>query len=411
MNTDILKNATILIVDDQPDHLKLLATILQQCGTTILSAISGDLALNIVKKQAPDLILLDIIMPGMSGFEVCQKLKAEPETKHIPIIFISSLKSTESVIQGFKIGGADYITKPFQPDEVLARISTHLTIRRETQQRIRAQKALSESEESYRSLVNVSPTGIVVHRENEIIYINPRANKILGGKSDHDFIGKSFLQFIHPDYHDIVRKRTAQLSNQQRFAGFIEIKLINLAGQVLEIEIAASKMHYQGESVYQRVFNDITHRKTLERKLNLIEDQIKATLSQRQQKEIFDQLERQLQELEKLSWNLANEKEINQIRMCIKDLSMIHQSLRFKPEQDEINMYGFLIQLIHSYPSLTRMEINICSLIRLNLTSDEIAAVNHISKRTVDNHRYHIHLKMNLTNGQKISTVLAAIPV
>ncbi len=121
---------SIQIVDDKPENLALLSTVLAQQGYEIRTAISGDLALKSVLAYPPDLILLDIMMPGMSGYEVCQLLKANEDTHDIPVIFLSALGEVLDKVKAFSVGGVDYITKPFQTDEVLARIETHLSLRK-----------------------------------------------------------------------------------------------------------------------------------------------------------------------------------------------------------------------------------------------------------------------------------------
>ena len=120
----------ILIVDDTPDNIRFLSTILLEQGYTVRKAINGRMALTAAKTVLPDLILLDINMPGMSGYEVCEKLKQDGQTHSIPIIFLSALDEVEDKIRAFQTGGADYITKPFQLEEVLVRIQNQLTIRR-----------------------------------------------------------------------------------------------------------------------------------------------------------------------------------------------------------------------------------------------------------------------------------------
>jgi sigma-B regulation protein RsbU (phosphoserine phosphatase) len=122
--------ADLLIVDDKPANLRLLAAMLVEHGHKVRSAINGPLALTAAQAAPPDMILLDINMPGMNGFEVCDHLKADDRTRDIPVIFISALDETADKVNAFKIGGVDYITKPFQLQEVLARVETHLALRR-----------------------------------------------------------------------------------------------------------------------------------------------------------------------------------------------------------------------------------------------------------------------------------------
>ncbi len=119
---------SILIADDQPANLQVLMHTLERFGCNLLVAKSGESALAIARKAHPDLILLDIMMPGIDGFEVCRRLKADPGTRKIPVIFLSALDETEDKVRGLELGAVDYIAKPFQPEEVIARVNTHLTI-------------------------------------------------------------------------------------------------------------------------------------------------------------------------------------------------------------------------------------------------------------------------------------------
>jgi len=120
----------ILIVDDNPSNLSVLVDYLEGCGFTTRVATNGDLTLQRAQRIQPALILLDVMMPpGIDGFETCRRLKADEKTKDIPVIFMTALSSTEDKVKGFAVGGVDYITKPIQHEEVLARVTTHLRIR------------------------------------------------------------------------------------------------------------------------------------------------------------------------------------------------------------------------------------------------------------------------------------------
>lgn len=121
---------SILLVDDNPTNLQVLFQTLEGVGCKLLIAKNGTGALAIAGKAMPDLILLDIMMPDIDGYEVCRQLKADTATTDIPIIFLSALGETEDKVKGLQLGAVDYITKPFQPDEVIARVNTHLTIHR-----------------------------------------------------------------------------------------------------------------------------------------------------------------------------------------------------------------------------------------------------------------------------------------
>lgn len=124
----------VLIVDDIPENLSLLHDALDEAGYTVLVATNGETALQRARQSLPDVVLLDAVMPGMDGFEVARRLKADFSTHHIPIVFMTGLSETEHVVAAFAAGGADYVTKPIRPAEVLARIAAHVQNARQMRQ-------------------------------------------------------------------------------------------------------------------------------------------------------------------------------------------------------------------------------------------------------------------------------------
>ena len=124
----------VLIVDDVPDNLAVLHDALDAAGYTVLVATDGATALQRAAQAEPDIVLLDAVMPGMDGFEVARRLKAGPETAHIPIVFMTGLTDTEHVLAAFDAGGVDYVTKPIRPPEVLARMAAHMRAARQARQ-------------------------------------------------------------------------------------------------------------------------------------------------------------------------------------------------------------------------------------------------------------------------------------
>jgi diguanylate cyclase (GGDEF)-like protein len=141
--------SNILIVDDLPDNLHLLSKILTRQGYAVQAVSNGMAAIAAVQTQLPDLILLDICMPELDGYEVCQQLKQDTRTQDIPIIFISALDELGDKVKAYKAGGVDYITKPFQIAEVVVRVKTHMTLRH-LQQQLQRQNALLQQEVSDR---------------------------------------------------------------------------------------------------------------------------------------------------------------------------------------------------------------------------------------------------------------------
>lgn len=194
--TDFPDNAStggdILVVDDLPDNLKLLGEILKSSGHRFRPMTSGPMALRSVAKQPPELILLDIRMPEMDGFEVCRQLKANERSRDIPVIFISAKGDVPDKVKAFELGGVDYISKPFEAEEVLARVDTHLALSRlrfQLEERVAERTreleetfaSLKESEEKYRTLYNTMAQGVVYQDESgKIISANNAAQEILG---------------------------------------------------------------------------------------------------------------------------------------------------------------------------------------------------------------------------------------
>lgn len=135
---------TILIVDDNPTNIGVLADYLEEHGFVILVARDGVSGLDKAAYARPDLILLDVMMPGVDGFEVCRRLKTDAATQNIPVIFMTALANVENKVKGFQVGAVDYVTKPLQQEEVLARVTTHLKIRSLTQQLQNANDVLTQ---------------------------------------------------------------------------------------------------------------------------------------------------------------------------------------------------------------------------------------------------------------------------
>jgi signal transduction histidine kinase len=147
--------ASILIVDDNPVNLQVLTSMLKQSGWRPRPVTSGQLGLQAARNEPPDLVLLDINMPEMNGYEVCEQLKADTRLASIPVIFVSALGETMDKVRGFAVGGVDYITKPFQLDEVKARVTTHLELRRQRRELQASYDKLREGERLRDSLVHM----------------------------------------------------------------------------------------------------------------------------------------------------------------------------------------------------------------------------------------------------------------
>ena len=180
---------TVLLVDDNPTNLSVLFDALAQSGLRLLVAEDGEAALEQIQYAKPDIILLDVMMPCMDGFETCRRLKSNPDTKNIPIIFMTALNEIINKVEGLSIGGVDYITKPIQPDEVLARIKVHLelhdlqtqlksqnlVLKQEIQDRERAEHALKLLLRTVSHDLKNPITGLLLVLRN-ILQQNPASN-------------------------------------------------------------------------------------------------------------------------------------------------------------------------------------------------------------------------------------------
>jgi DNA-binding response OmpR family regulator len=172
------QSSTVLIVDDSAVSTTVLSNFLMINHFNVLTQNSGEKALQLLALSSsnPDLILLDVMMPGISGFETCQQLKENPKTQEIPVVFMTALSNIEDKIKAFELGAVDYVTKPFQQGEVLARINTHLTIRR-LQQQLITKNAELETQHALALKLNAQ-----LQHQNEELQTQYRLTKELNAK-------------------------------------------------------------------------------------------------------------------------------------------------------------------------------------------------------------------------------------
>ncbi len=166
----------ILLVDDNPRNLQLLGHILNGAGHPTAFAMDGERALDMLTDDRYDLVLLDVMMPGMNGFEVCRRMKSDPKTREIPVIFLTARTEPDSVVEGFEAGAVDYVTKPFHARELLARVST--------QERLRAAERERTEREALQAILELA--GAVCHEFNQPLQVISGAAELMRHRGDID---------------------------------------------------------------------------------------------------------------------------------------------------------------------------------------------------------------------------------
>ncbi|PHQ17172.1 ATP-binding response regulator [Marinobacter profundi] len=188
--------ATVLLVDDNPQNLKVLYETLKDKGYRLLIANDGEKALELAHRNHPEVILLDIMMPEMDGWQVCEQLKADPVTADSAVVFLSALDDVDAKVKGFALGGADYISKPFQAQEVIARVRTHARVIKLERQ---LQKRNRQLESDQSRILNAISEGIYgLDARGNIIFANPAAALITGYHAD-DLVGQNFFKLHFVD--------------------------------------------------------------------------------------------------------------------------------------------------------------------------------------------------------------------
>ncbi len=238
----------IVIVDDNPNNLRVLSSMLQQFGYKVRPALDGAMALKSIFANPPDLILLDIRMPEMDGYEVCRQLKLNSHTAEIPIIFVSALQDTEDKLMAFKSGGVDYITKPFQLEEVLARVKAHLSLHRiqhelqtmvedRTQELTTTLVTLNESQKRYSNILEQTIQAIA-------LMIEKRDPYTAGHQARVSQLAVSIANEMNLDERIIEGLRLGGMVHDIGKV-YIPSEILNRPGKLSEIEFSLIRTHSQ----------------------------------------------------------------------------------------------------------------------------------------------------------------------
>ncbi len=294
--------AKILVVDDKPENIQLLSDALSNQEYDVKGVVNGTMALMVANTVIPDLILLDVVMPGLDGYQVCEQLKANEVTHNIPIIFLSASNNSVDRIKALSAGGVDYINKPFQIDEVLLRIRNQLKLQTaqtkilkfntELEQRIRERtaqleaanqelkqevkerrevtKLLQKSEEKLESILNsleevVWSTDVVT---SNLLFLNPAAQKVYGRPVDELLANPDLrLESIHPEDRDRVKSSLANSLNQ--FSD-LEYRIVQPNGAIRWVW-ERSRLIFDDTGTASRrdgIISDVTERKKIESELS-----------------------------------------------------------------------------------------------------------------------------------------------
>jgi two-component system cell cycle response regulator len=243
------RKPAVLIVDDAPDNLGALRTMMLRQGYQTFVANSGERALDIALRVKPDLVLLDIVMPGMDGLEACRRLKAHPATMHIPVIFMSARNETADIVAGFDNGAADYIPKPLRMEEVCARVRAQL--------RLRTTSATQSAQaERLRMIVNSMDLGLLlVESSGRIQYANPACERYLGMRPE-ELAGRRLAELLDGGAADAP-------ADAPIACGTSEVQVRHRDGTVRAMDLTLTPMHAD-DGLLVALLHDITHHKQSE---------------------------------------------------------------------------------------------------------------------------------------------------
>ncbi|CAH0185622.1 Phytochrome-like protein cph2 [Massilia sp. Bi118] len=245
------RKPAILIVDDAPDNLALLRTMMLRQGYQTFVATSGERALEIALRIQPDLVLLDVVMPGLDGLETCRRMKAHPLTARIPVIFMSARGETDDIVAGFDIGAADYIPKPLRMEEVCARVRAQLRLSS-------GSDAQKEQADRLRMIVDSMDQGLlIVERCGRIQYANPACDRYLGYATD-ELVGRSLAELVAQDTHQDGCAAMEAFGNGTR-----EVLIRHRDGGLRAMDLTMTPMH-AANGQFVALLHDITHHKQSE---------------------------------------------------------------------------------------------------------------------------------------------------
>ena len=273
----------ILIVDDEIHSLRLLAELLEKEGYQVRPAEKAQTAIDSALAKPPGLILLDVRLPEMDGFEVCRHLKQDERTRHVPVIFVSALDDIEAKIQSFEAGGVDYISKPFQEQEILARVKTHMSLFRMQQhleQLVEERTAeVAESEARSRSFVENANETIVVTQDEVVKYCNPKISE-LTDYSQEEMLSQGIDVFIHPeDLEMVLSEYRARVSGERPTSSY-STRIVTKGGQEKHVLVNSALVDWDGKPATLALITDITEQELARKELKQSEERFRNLMEQ-----------------------------------------------------------------------------------------------------------------------------------
>lgn len=299
--------AKFLVVDDEPSLRLVTARLLQLAGYETAVAASGSEALAMLQQNRPDLVILDVEMPGMSGIEVCRQIKADPAFEGMLVILVSGRRiSAQDETTGLHSGADGYFTRPFEREDFLAHIAAFVRLHQaeaklrqanqQLEQQVKARTAelqntvsqlqlqivrsetaeqnQQESEERYRQLVELSPDAIYIGCNGKFVFVNPAALRLFGATEPGQLLGQDIIDFVHPDYRPIFSQRMLAVQKERKPVSQLEKKYLRLDGSIVEVEVVAAPLHWDHQPAGQVIVRDITERKRAEREAQQLRQEL-----------------------------------------------------------------------------------------------------------------------------------------
>ncbi|PNJ95048.1 transcriptional regulator [Cylindrospermopsis raciborskii C04] len=287
--TPTMNKTKILVVDDDLKTLELLQVLLTPWGLEIITLNHPGKFWETWEKIQPDMLILDIEMPTMSGIELCKMIRSHDQGREVPILFLTVHSNVEIVNQVFSVGADDFVSKPIIISELFNRILNRLERVRlvKIMERNRYAKTNQINEnnkfivESYHNLVEVYPEAILIVSQDDLVFVNSAAVRLLRVNSVEELLGKKFLEFVHPQHREEIEENLKSLKTSQTLIPLHEVKFLQADGQIIYVEMVGAFLNYQNQPAAQIVARDITRRKQTELALHKTKDELELRVNER----------------------------------------------------------------------------------------------------------------------------------